>query len=92
MIERDAREPLRLVGLVDTEQVVHSPHALGQLRLGEYPAAAEPAQAVNLGQAVRADELRTEMRGAPTRRDGGVEIDLVDQDARVSLAAIVRPR
>ena len=52
-----------------------------RLGLGEDPAAAQAAEAVDLGQAVGGDEHVAEVDSAAPRRDGGVEIDLVDQHA-----------
>ena len=61
MLERNAGEPLGLMRLVDSEQVVQPPHALGESGLGEDPAAAQAAEAVDLGEAAGADELGAEM-------------------------------
>ena len=82
MIEGDACEPLGLMRLVDPEQIVHAPHALGELRLGQNPAAPEAAEAVHLRQAVGADELGTEVDRAPPRRSRRVQINFVDQHPR----------
>ena len=86
-VEGDAGEPLGLMRLVDPEQVVEPPHALGEVGLGEDPAATEAAQAIDLGQAVGADELRAEVHGAAARRDRGIEIDFVDQHPGADAAA-----
>src|SRR5437764_14164450 len=82
MVKGDAAEALGLVRLVDADQVIEWPHAFGELRLSEDPAAAETAQTVHLGEAVGRDELRSEMNRTPARRDGGVKVDFVDHHAR----------
>src|SRR5690348_1199232 len=58
-IEREACKPLGLVRLVNSEQVIEAPHSLREIRFGENPAAAKAAEAVDLRQAVGADELRS---------------------------------
>ena len=57
--------------------------------LGEDPAAAQAAEAIDLGEAVGGDELRAEMRGRARARRC-VEIDLVDQHARRRASPIAR--
>ena len=83
-VECDAREALGRMRLVHAEQVIQPPHPFGKLGLGNDPAAAKTAEAVNLGQAVGRDELGPKMNGARTRRDCGVEIDLVNEHAGAS--------
>ena len=59
-VEGDAGQALGLMRLGDAEQVVEPPDPLGQRGLGKDPAAAEAAEAIDLGQAVGADELGAE--------------------------------
>src|SRR6185503_14911661 len=72
-----------LVGmrLGDAEQLVQAPDPLGQLWLGQDPAAADAAEPIDLGKTVGGDELRAEMRSRARARRC-IEIDLVDQHAR----------
>src|SRR3712207_93004 len=64
MIRRPPRStlfPYTTLFRSDAEQLVEAPHLLGERGFGEDPAAAQAAEAVDLGQAVGADEaLRSE--------------------------------
>src|SRR6476469_9972772 len=92
MLEDDACEALCRMRLIDPEQVVHAPHALGKLGRREDPAAAQAAEAIDLRKAVGDDELRSQMNRAWTGRNGRVEIDLIDQDPGSNLGCKVAKR
>src|SRR5215475_14682163 len=69
------------------EEVVEPSHSLGQLRLAQDPAAAQPGESITLRQTAGRDELRAE-RGGHRRRvlKEDVAVNLVRQDTRAGVA------
>lgn len=63
------------------EQVVEAPHFVGKVWLGQDPAAAQAAEAVDFGEAVGDDEFRSKVeRGSRRVFVNGVQVDLIHQD------------
>jgi hypothetical protein len=60
--KRGGGEQFGRVRLRRAEEIVEPPDFPRQLRLSQYPAAAQAAEAVKLSQAVGADELRAEVK------------------------------
>ena len=75
------------VRIVYTQKIVDSVHAAREFRFGQNPAAAQPAQAINLRQAAGDHKLRTQMKAGRRRLfEERVEIHFVDQHVRANPA------
>src|SRR5712692_1905410 len=69
------------------EQIVQSPHARGESRFREDPAATEAAKPVHLGKAVGHDEMVTEVKGWARRLvKYCFQVNLIGQHSRADAA------
>src|SRR5262249_61361767 len=74
----------------DAEEVVEPSHPLGQLRLAQDPAAAQPGESITLRQTAGRDELRAESGGHWRRGlKEDVPVDFLNQDPRARVAGKV---
>src|SRR5688572_28713001 len=85
--ERRRRQRVAWHRAGDAEQIVQSSAFLGQLRLAQYPSAAQSAQPVTFRQAAGRYELRAK-RGGHGRRvlKEDVAVDFITQSARACVA------
>src|SRR5438270_4108353 len=65
--QRDDAQTLRRVRRNAAEEVVQAPDSSRQFRLGQYPAAAQAAQAIRLRQAAGCHELAPELKAVRAR-------------------------
>src|SRR5215813_8465914 len=71
----------------DAEEVVQPSHPLGQLRLAQDPAAAQPGESITLRQTAGRDELRAEGGGHRRRvLKEDVAVDFINQNERAGVA------
>src|SRR5579863_8582455 len=87
MVERDDAHQLQGIRCDAAEEIVDAPHALGQKRRGQDPAATEGGEAVGLGQAAGRDEIRAQkMGGLPGGIEASLEVNLIHKDVSADAA------
>lgn len=91
--EGEESEPLGGMRGDDAEEIVEAVHAPGEVGAGQDPAAAEAGESVHLGQAAGDEDGLIEAMGRDgVGIEGGVEVDLVDEDPGAGAAGQFRDR
>src|SRR5262245_32580933 len=90
MLDRSNCEKLARINWRRTIEIVEPAHFPGEIRARQNPAAAQPADAIDLRQTARHNELRAEQeRSARRSLINRIQIDLVHQHERSNTARYV---